>query len=103
MGVYHEKYKLFYQGREWKSLRAYKFTEAKGLCEECLVKGKIVAGKEIHHIIPIETEEGWERRYDITNLRCLCPSCHNKAHERISPLQKFNDFWEKLNAESTTS
>jgi len=100
---YHERYKSFYQSREWKSLRAYKFTEARGLCEECLKQGKIIGGKEIHHIVPIDTNEGWERRYDIANLKCLCPQCHNKAHERVSALQKFNEFWEKLNAESAES
>ena len=100
---YHDKYNEFYQTAEWKALRAMKFGEANGICEECLKKSKIVAGKEIHHILPIDTSEGWKRRYDITNLKCLCPQCHNQIHERISPLQKFNEYWEEVNAKSTES
>ena len=103
MGNYHDKYDAFYQSRAWRALRMYKFSETNGLCEECLKQGKIVAAAEIHHIVPIDTNEGWKRRYDITNLKSLCSACHNKAHSRISPLQKFNDFWEKLNAESAES
>lgn len=100
---YHETYNSFYNSVEWKKLRDYKFAEANGLCEECLASGKITAGKEIHHIFPIDTAVGWTRRYDITNLKCLCPDCHNKIHERTSPLQKFNEYWEGLNAESTVN
>ncbi len=46
-------------------------------CEEC---GNI--GTDVHHVVPIQTPEGWERRFDFTNLKLLCIRCHNKAHGR---------------------
>ena len=94
MSSYRERYQDFYNGKEWKELRAYKFAQANGLCEECLKKGIVTAGVEIHHIVPIEKD--WSKRLDIDNLVCLCHACHDRAHLRISPLQKFNIFWEGL-------
>jgi 5-methylcytosine-specific restriction protein A len=67
---------------------------ANGLCEHCLKKGIVRAGREVHHIIPIE--EDWNKRLDIDNLVLLCPDCHNAEHERISPLQKFLKDWENI-------
>lgn len=92
---YKKKYAAFYNSVEWRALRNLKFAEANGLCEFCIKNGKITAGKEIHHLEPID--KSWGRRYDINNLACLCSDCHNKAHSRISPLQEFNLFWEGLN------
>lgn len=91
---YHEKYKDFYQQKKWRDLREQVFLEANGLCEECLKKGIITEGREIHHIVPIEKD--WSKRFDRNNLICLCPSCHNFAHERISPLQEFKKMWEQI-------
>ncbi|MBQ6220382.1 MAG: HNH endonuclease [Methanosphaera sp.] len=52
-------------------------------CEEC-EKEKIMDGKyscqiseEVHHIVPIQTEEGWKRRLDISNLVALCHFHHD--------------------------
>lgn len=94
MSSYRERYQDFYNGKEWKELRYWKFADANGLCEECRENGKIVAGKEVHHIIPIEKD--WGKRLDAKNLKLLCPECHRLAHERGSPLQEFNKFWEGL-------
>ena len=88
---YKEKFKNFYNSKEWKSLRDYKFAEAGGLCERCK---KITGGKDVHHIEPIEVN--WDRRLDYTNLELLCKDCHNETHGRESPLQKFLKEWEKL-------
>lgn len=84
---YHEKYKAFYNSPEWKKLRKIKFIDANGLCEQCLKEGKVILGKEVHHKIPIDVD--WSKRLDYDNLILLCSDCHNKIHERISPLQKF--------------
>jgi 5-methylcytosine-specific restriction enzyme A len=92
---YHEKYKSFYQENKWRDLRQQVFLEANGLCEECLKKKIIMEGKEVHHIVPINTD--WSKRYERTNLILLCDECHNKIHNRQSPLQEFNKFWEELN------
>lgn len=92
---YHEKYKSFYQQKEWKDLRQQVFLEANGLCEECLKKKKIEEGKEVHHIVPID--EDWSKRYERNNLILLCDEHHRQSHGRSSPLQEFNKFWEELN------
>ena len=94
MSSYRERYQDFYNGKEWKELRDWKFADANGLCEECRENGKIVVGKEVHHIIPIEKD--WSKRLDPDNLVLLCRDCHNKIHNRQSPLQNFLDFWEEL-------
>lgn len=92
---YHEKYDSFYQTKEWKILRNQKFYDADGLCELCRKNGIIKEAKEIHHIIPIE--EDWNKRLNYDNLIALCSECHNAQHERISPLQKFLNTWNKIN------
>ena len=89
---YNEKYASFYNSSKWRKLRDVKFADANGLCENCLGKGIIKEGKEVHHIEPIE--DCWEKRLDYDNLKLLCRQCHNEAHERISPLQKFLKEWE---------
>ena len=92
MNRYDKKYNKFYCSKEWKALRTEKFVEAKGLCEECKKKGKVVAGEEVHHTIPIE--EDWSKRLDYDNLILLCKSCHNAVHNRESSLSKFLREWE---------
>lgn len=101
MSNYKDKYQVFYNSKEWKYLRRVKFRAAAGLCEECLKKGKIVAGREVHHKEPIE--KNWEKRLDYDNLILLCDECHRLAHERSSRLQEFNKFWEEINAAKTKS
>lgn len=91
---YHKKYGDFYNSKEWKYLRAYKFVQAKGLCEKCKEKGIIRQGREVHHIIPIEQD--WGKRLDYDNLILLCPSCHQEAHNRDSQLQKFLREWDSI-------
>lgn len=98
-GNYHEKFDNFYQGERWRRLRAEKFASACGLCERCKANGVIRAGKEVHHIIPIE--KNWDLRYDFDNLILLCPECHNAEHDRVSSLQRFNKIWEEINGTSS--
>lgn len=92
--TYHERYQEFYNSKEWKMLRNYKFGLANGLCEKCKEKNIVRAGKQVHHIIPIE--EDWSKRLELDNLILLCNDCHNEEHERISPLQKFLREWEDM-------
>ena len=91
---YHEKYSQFYNSVQWHTLRNRKFYDANGLCELCYKEGIIKQGREVHHIVPIE--ENWNKRLDYNNLILLCSNCHNKMHERISPLQKFLRDWENM-------
>lgn len=92
---YHERYDSFYQSKEWSLLRNQKFYDADGLCELCRKNGIIKEAKEVHHIVPIEID--WSKRLDYNNLIALCSDCHNAQHERISPLQKFLNVWDKIN------
>lgn len=94
MGKYHDKFNFFYNSRAWKLLRAKKFRNENGLCEQCRAKGIANAGKEVHHVVPIEVD--WGRRLDIDNLILLCRDCHDEKHGRESALQTFNRLWEEM-------
>lgn len=72
------KYKSFYNSNEWKILKDKKMQDEQYRCEDC----KRLA-LEVHHIKPIQTDEGWELRLDYKNLAALCISCHNKRHNRF--------------------
>ena len=52
-------------------------------CEDCRNVGRVTVATEVHHIEPIRTAAGWERRLDQSNLVVLCPACHNKRHKRF--------------------
>jgi 5-methylcytosine-specific restriction endonuclease McrA len=67
------KYSQFYNSKDWRTLSARYIQDRGFRCEEC---GSIASAA--HHIIPIQTPEGWERRMDYTNLCALCDVCHNK-------------------------
>ncbi|WP_286149564.1 HNH endonuclease [Romboutsia ilealis] len=73
------KYIKFYNSPEWKLKLAPKYMADKGYrCEDC---GAIAS--EVHHIKPIQTDEGWEQRLDYFNLKALCLDCHNEEHNRF--------------------
>ena len=73
------KYLRFYASSDWKLMSKARMQAAGYRCEEC---GKLAV--EVHHVVPIQTESGWERRLDWSNLKALCLGCHNKAHGRFS-------------------
>lgn len=77
------KYRRFYRSKEWEMTSKQKMVDAKHKCEEC---GK--PGTDVHHVIPIQTDEGWKRRFDVTNLKLLCVRCHNSAHQRFGHHRK---------------
>ena len=70
-------YRRFYRSKEWTMLSRKYAHDAGYRCEEC---GEV--GTDVHHVIPIQTDEGWARRFDASNLRLLCVRCHNEAHGR---------------------
>ena len=72
------KYKEFYNSGEWKLLKDKKMQDEQYRCEDC---HKLAM--EVHHIVPIQTIEGWELRLDYDNLAALCIQCHNKRHNRF--------------------
>lgn len=76
------KYSRFYHSDEWKNLSTWYLTRHP-YCEDC---GEIAV--EVHHVKPIQTEEGWNRRFDVTNLRSQCLDCHNEKHDRFQKRNK---------------
>lgn len=72
------KYSQFYRSKAWRMLSARYLQDHTWKCESC---GGLAV--EVHHVIPIQTDEGWNRRFDVTNLRALCVSCHNDEHGRF--------------------
>lgn len=75
-----KKYIQFYNSLDWKRLSLQYMIDKGYRCEG---DGCHNIATEVHHIIPIQTSEGWERRLDYTNLKALCIRCHNKAHNRF--------------------
>lgn len=77
------KYKAFYNSKGktgWKTLsRAY--LQAAGYkCQAHLTADCQGIATEVHHVVPIQTPEGWARRLDWTNLEAVCTVCHNLRH-----------------------
>lgn len=72
------KYTKFYKGREWRMLSARYLQDHAYKCEGC---GGLAC--EVHHMDPIQTDSGWDRRYDVSNLKAVCTNCHNDEHDRF--------------------
>ena len=72
------KYGAFYNGGQWRALARARLQADGYKCVKC---GAFAS--EVHHIVPIQTPDGWDRRYDWDNLESLCVGCHNLAHDRF--------------------
>lgn len=76
------KFRAFYQSKGkngWQTLSKAKLSAAGYKCEARL-PGCTGLATEVHHIQPIQTPEGWERRLDWDNLEAVCTVCHNLRH-----------------------
>lgn len=73
--------------KRWAETKRIVWARATGLCEWCHRDGRLVPGKDCHHIIPFEsakTHEEMERLcYDVNNIVLLCIPCHVKAHQEL--------------------
>ena len=78
-----QKYVRFYNSIEWRMLSA-KYTQDRGYKCECCG----VMATQVHHIKPIQTNDGWQLRLDYDNLKLLCTQCHNDAHDRFQRRMK---------------
>lgn len=78
-----KKYIRFYKSPEWNLLKGKKLQDSKYKCERC---NKLAT--EVHHIKPIQIEEGWEHRLDYNNLKTVCVECHNYYHSRFQRKRK---------------
>ena len=75
-----DKYVQFYRSKEWKLLSKTLLQKAGYKCQAHLSDKCTGLAVEVHHIIPIQTPEGWARRLDWDNLEAVCTSCHNGRH-----------------------
>lgn len=73
------KYMQFYRSQAWKNTSRAKLGAVNWLCEGKLPGCQGVAC-EVHHIKPIQTPEGWDKRLEWENLEALCTACHNGRH-----------------------
>jgi len=64
----------FYRTKEWKALRLYMLSVTPW-CEECIKKGITKPATDVHHIIDIKDDPS--KVVDVSNLECLCHSCHS--------------------------
>lgn len=74
-------YKAFYNSKPWKVTSRARLSAAEYKCE-ARCPGCNGLAVEVHHIKPIQTEEGWAARLEWDNLEAVCISCHNARHER---------------------
>ena len=73
------KYLTFYRSKAWRET-SRAFLQSVGYkCQAKLEDCQHIA-VEVHHIKPIQTPEGWERRLDWSNLEAVCTACHNGRH-----------------------
>ena len=77
------RYGAFYNSKEWRVLARSRIQADGYKCVQCGAWAT-----EVDHIIPIQTADGWDRRYDWDNLQSLCVDCHNKKHNRFKSKKK---------------
>ena len=73
------KYLTFYRSTDWKRQSRAKLESVQYKCEARLSGCQFYA-VEVHHIKPIQTQEGWDKRLEWENLEAVCTSCHNGRH-----------------------
>jgi len=70
------KYAEFYRSKEWRRVSRAKLQDCGYRCEAKLEGCKGLAC-EVHHKIPIKTEDGWDQRFEWDGLMGVCVACHN--------------------------
>lgn len=78
----NKKYMRFYKSNEWRRLSAAYMQDRSYMCE---FRGKrcTTLATEVHHVDPIQSKTGWDKRLDWDNLMCVCVECHNEIHKRF--------------------
>lgn len=62
------------RGRVWQETRKRIIRRDKGLCQSCLQQGRVKAGKQVDHKIPLHKDGTNEDK----NLWLLCFDCHDE-------------------------
>lgn len=63
----------FYRSHAWRQLSRAVLT-ASPICTTC----QRAPSEDAHHLTPIRTPEGWERRLDPDGVRAVCRTCHTR-------------------------
>lgn len=71
------KYRTFRNSQEWKLTSKAKLKACGWKCEARLHPDCPGLACEVHHIKPLKTPEGWDKRLDWSNLMGVCVLCHN--------------------------
>lgn len=82
------KYLAFYRSKDWRRQSRAKLESTQYRCEARL-SGCQYYAVEVHHIKPIQTKEGWDKRLEWENLEAVCTACHNGRHPE--KLKRWND------------
>lgn len=59
--------------KRWRGLRLEALRRDQFRCVQCGARGGRL---EVDHVLPVRTHP--ELRWELSNLQCLCPSCHSK-------------------------
>lgn len=101
MDIAKEFSKAFYKSAAWRETREYIYNRDKGLCQDCLAKGIVAPGQEVHHIKFLDPNN--MNNIDITlgadNLRLLCKECHHNRHNKRKSTDEglvFNEYGELI-------
>lgn len=65
----------FYKSAEWLKIRRQALARDNNLCVNCLSNNNIKQAYIVDHIVPIKVD--WSKRLVLSNMQCLCLSCHN--------------------------
>lgn len=81
----YDRCAAFYHSKAWKETSKGKLNSCGWICEAHIDEGCTRLATEVHHIRPIQTEEGWSLRLDWNNLEAVCVHCHNLRHPEKIP------------------
>lgn len=71
------KYRTFRNSKAWKLTSKAKLQQCGWQCEAHISPDCPGMACEVHHIKPLKTQEGWDKRLDWSNLMGVCIQCHN--------------------------
>lgn len=75
----------FYSSTHWKKCREGFIAYKRGLCEECLKKGIVKAGTQVHHKKPLTVDNITDPNITLSwkNLELVCEECHTHIHDEM--------------------
>lgn len=80
----------FYKSPEWFAVREQARNRDNYECQLCKEAGRYHRVENVHHIKEVKTHP--HLSLTLSNLQCLCISCHNKVHERLDDEERKPKF-----------